>query len=71
MDDRIDARARLAAGVGMGDVEPNDLMVRAGGVHDIVDTEICQAETVAVTVRLPERAPNAPRRAGEEDEPAT
>jgi hypothetical protein len=71
MNDRIDARARSAAGVGIADVELDDLMTGARGVREMVGTEICQTEPVAVTVRPAERAPDAPCRAGKEDEAAT
>ena len=70
MDDGVDARARFSAGVGIGDVEADDLVVRTPGIGKPIDVEIGQAEAITLAMRLPKRGSDTTGSAGEEHEAA-
>src|SRR5688500_3645741 len=70
MDDGVDARARFSTGVGIGDVEADDLVVRTRGIGKRIDVEIGQADAISLAMRLPECGSDAAGGAGEQDEAA-
>src|SRR3954462_13297097 len=70
MDDGVDTRTRLPAGVSIGDVEANDIVIRTGGIGKGVGLEVGQAEAVVFAVRLPECGADAASGAGEQHEAA-
>ena len=68
MDNGVDARTRLSTSIGIGDVEANDLVVRARCIGKRVGAQIGQAKAVALAVRLPEGGADATGGAGEQHE---
>ena len=70
MDDGVDARACVPAGVGIGDVEANDFVVRTRSIGKHIDIEIGQAEAITLAVRLPECGSDATGGAGKQHEAA-
>ena len=70
MDDGVDARTCLPAGICIGDVEANDLVVRTRRIGKRVGVEIGQTEPVALAMGLPECGADATGGAGEQHEAA-
>jgi hypothetical protein len=66
----VDTRARLPAGVGIGDVQTNDLVACARRFDKRVGAQIGQPEAVALAMRLPEGGADATGGAGEQNEAA-
>src|SRR5215212_9196659 len=70
MDDGVDTRTRVPAGVGIGDVEANDVVVRTRGIGQGAGVEVGQAEAVVFAMRFPECSADATSGAGEQHEAA-
>ena len=70
MDDGVDARARFLTGVGIGDVEADDLVLRTRGIGKRIDIDIGQAEAITLAMRLPECGSDATGGAGKQHEAA-
>src|SRR5918994_2188788 len=70
VDNGVDARTCVAAGVCISDVEVNNLVVRTRCTGKPIGAPIGQAKAVALAVRLPKRGADATGGTGEQHEAA-